>query len=421
MLLTFIAIALVLTFVGLALIAWGLLKKRTGNEDTVRRDANLAALRRQYAELEAEHAEGKVSDDEYAETKGEIERRVLEETEVEEAPRAEGKTGFATICVLAVAVPVAAFSLYELLGSPEAFDPEFLQSQASAPHGMGGHTEADLQESLNLLEERLKANPDNLDGWVMLAKTYASFKNWKDSSRAYEQVNRLAPRNADVLSDWADVMAAAQGDIAGKPEALIKEALEVDPKHWKALALMGTLCFDRKDFKGAVTYWERMRSGTEQGSEEWRQITENIDQARRLGGLPPEDRTLTEAPQAKAEPAMTGPVEITGTVELSAALKDRVKAGDTVFVFARPVTGSKMPVAFIRLQAADLPAAFRLDVMSQMGMGVKTLADVREAVVEARISRTGNFMPSAGDLEGAAGVVKVGSHDVKIVIDKSVP
>lgn len=420
MLLTFIAVALVLTFVGLALVAWGLLKKRTGAEDTVRREANLTLLRRQFSDLEADHAAGRVTDDEYAETKSEIERRVLEETTSEAAVKPEGKKGFASVCVLAVLVPVCAFSLYEYLGAPEAFDPEFLQNQA-ASHAMGGHTEADLEHSLQLLEERLKDNPDNLDGWVMLAKTYASFKNWKASSRAYEQVNRLAPKNADVLADWADVMAAAEGSIAGKPEELIREALAVDPKHWKALALMGTLCFDREDFKGAVTYWERMREGTEQGSEEWRQITENIDQARRLGGLPPESRTLTEAPQAKAEPVFKGPAEIMGTVELAPELKARVKAGDTLFVFARPVKGSKMPVAFVRLTAADLPVAFKLDAMSQMGMGVKTLADVREAVVEARISRSGNFMPSAGDLEGAAGVVKVGAHDVKIVINRAVP
>ena len=420
MLLTFIAVALILTVFGVALLACGLLKKHTGSEDTVRRDANLAILRRQYAELEADHAAGKVTEDEYAETKSEIERRVLEETQTEAVPvKAGKKSSVASVCVLSVLVPVVAFSLYEMLGSPEAFDPEFLRNQEMS-HAMGGHSEADLERSLEQLEERLKANPDNLDGWVMLARTYASFKNWSASSRAYEQVNRLSPGNADVLADWADVTAAAQGGIAGRPEELIQKALAVDPKHWKALALMGTLCFDRKDFKGAVTYWERMREGTEQGSEEWRQITENIDQARHLGGLPPEAPALTEAPK-KVEPAMKEPVEITGTVEISPELKARVKAGDTLFVFARPVSGSKMPVAFIRLQASDLPASFRLDAMSQMGMGVKTLADVREAVVAARISHSGNFMPSTGDLEGVAGVVRVGAHDVKIVIDKAVP
>ena len=136
MLLTFIAVALVLTFVGLALVAWGLLKKRTGAEDTVRREANLTLLRRQFSDLEADHAAGRVTDDEYAETKSEIERRVLEETTSEAAVKPEGKKGFASVCVLAVLVPVCAFSLYEYLGAPEAFDPEFLQNQA-ATHAMG--------------------------------------------------------------------------------------------------------------------------------------------------------------------------------------------------------------------------------------------------------------------------------------------
>ena len=419
MLLIFIGIALVLTFAVVALLAWGLLGRRTAADDSVRRDQNLTLLRRQFAELEADHQAGRIPEDEYEETKGEIERRVLEETQTGDGPRRAGREGLAAVCVLSVLVPVCAFSLYEYLGAPEAFDPEFLQNQA-ATHAMGGHSAADLEQSLQLLEERLKANPDNLDGWVMLAKTYASFKNWKDSSRAYAEVNRLAPHNADVLADWADVMAAAQGGIEGRPEALIKEALSVDPKHWKALALMGTLCFDRKDFQGAVDYWDRMRADVEQGSEEWRQITENIDQARRLGGLPPDNKALTPAAR-KADAAPKGPVEILGTVELAPALKEHVKPGDTLFVFARPVNGSKMPVAFIRLEASTFPVSFRLDALSQMGMGVKTLADVREAVVEARISRSGNFMPNAGDLEGSAGVVKVGADGVKVVIDRAVP
>lgn len=73
--------------------------------------------------------------------------------------------------------------------------------------------------------------------------------------------------------------AAQQGDLEGRPKELIEKALAVDPQHWKALALMGTLCFNKGDYEGAVKYWSRMLAGVEQGSEEWRQIMENIEQA----------------------------------------------------------------------------------------------------------------------------------------------
>lgn len=109
---------------------------------------------------------------------------------------------------------------------------------------------------------------------------------------------------------------------------------------------------------------------------------------------------------------------IKGTVELADKVKDKVRPSDTVFVFARPTQGSKMPVAFMRITVDQLPAKFHLDGTSQMGMGVKTLADVTEVILEARISRSGNFMPSKGDLQGLIkGHVKVGATDVKIVID----
>lgn len=427
MLITFIICALILTAAGLALIVCGLVKKHRADAGKVRAEQNLALLRAQYAELEADYKAGKIPEDEYTETKTEIEHRVIEETaEGEESVRRDGRQGLYAAFVIVVAVPVLAFVGYEYLGSPQALDPVFMQQQQQNMTGMQGHSEADLMDSIKLLEDRLKENPDNADGWMMLAKTYASFKNWKESSRAFAEVNRLVPHNSDVLADWADVLAATTGSIEGKPQELIEEALKIDPMHWKALALMGTLCYDKRDFKGAVTYWERMRSGTEQGSEEWRQITENIEQARRMGGLPAETSALQPAPAGEKAPvkekaAAPGKVFITGTVDVAPAMKGKLTGKETVFVFARSVTGSKMPVAFIRLDAANLPASFRLDGMSQMGMGVKTLADVTEAIVEARVSRSGNFMPGPGDLEGSAGTVKVGAEGVKIVIDRVVP
>ena len=113
---------------------------------------------------------------------------------------------------------------------------------------------------------------------------------------------------------------------------------------------------------------------------------------------------------------------ITGEVDVSPEMKAKIRPEDTVFVYARPIEGSKMPVAFASYKGKDLPIKFRLDSQSQMGMGMKTLADVQEAYVEARVSRSGNFMPASGDLEGAAdGKVAVGTQGVRVVITKQIP
>lgn len=423
MLITFICVAVILVAFALALIVWPLVQKRNHDGESNRRADNLAILRQQFDELEAEYKAGRVPPEEYEETKGEIETRVLEETAAGDEPQLAGgkRTGFYTACALVVLVPVSAFLLYLEIGTPIAMDPDFTRANAQAQAVSGGHTSAELVEQIRLIEDRLKEQPDNLDGWMMLARANASFKNWQKSAEAFEQVARLLPGNADVLADWADVLAAAQqGNLEGRPKALIEDALKIDPKHWKALALMGTLCFDKEDYAGAVQYWSRMLEDVEQGSEEWRQITENIEHARRMGGLPASSSSTMQAVQGSAQPKAAAAARfVSGRVELSPDMAHRTRPDDTVFVFARPITGSKMPVAFMSFKVKELPRDFYLDSASVMGMGMKTLNDVEEVLVGARVSRSGNFMAASGDLEGqVAGKVPVGSKELKIVIDR---
>lgn len=429
MLSIFIAIAIALVVVALVLVVWPLVRGTNDDGLTQRKADNLAILRQQYAELEAEHKAGRVSDDEYEETRSEIETRVLEESKDPDdvVPLKKGRQGVYAAFALVVLIPVTSFLLYLELGSPIAMDPDFTRQQEQMQKMSGQHSAAELTEQVKFLEERLKEHPDNADGWMMLARTSAAVKDWAKSSHAFEQVNRLVPDNADVLADWADVMAASQqGNLEGRPKELIEKALAVDPQHWKALALMGTLCFNKADYEGAVKYWSRMLAGVEQGSEEWRQIMENIEHARRAGGLPPDPSIgsieLKNAPSAQNQPAAAANAVITGEVDVSPEMKAKIRPEDTVFVFARPVEGSKMPVAFTKYQGKDLPVKFRLDAQSQMGMGMKTLADVSEVIVGARVSRTGNFMPASGDLEGEAdSKVAVGTQGVRVVITRQIP
>lgn len=429
MLIAFISLAAAMVLVALVLIVWPLVRKTDVDDDAQRRAANLTLLRQQFAELEADYKAGNIPADEYEETRSEIETRVLEETKGgEDVKRTVGRQGFYAACALVVLVPVSAFLIYLEIGTPIALDPDFTRAQNQAAAVSGQHSDAEVLEQIKIIEDRLKEQPDNVDGWMMLAKANASFKNWKKSSDAFEQVARLIPNNPDVLADWADVMAASQnGSLDGRPKELIQQALKIDPKHWKALALMGTLCFDKEDYKGAVDYWSRMLEDVDQGSEEWRQINENIEQARRMGGLPPGEYASMQALNAQksdgkdAQKSKADAAQrfISGTVEIAKEVAEKAKPNDTVFVFARPITGSKMPVAFMSFKVKDLPREFYLDSSSVMGMGMKTLNDVDEVIMEARVSRSGNFMAAVGDLEGTVeGNVAVGTKNVKIVINR---
>ena len=429
MLLTFICLTAAMVVFAIVMIGLPLLRKRTDDGEAMRREDNLRLLRQQFAELEDEFKAGRVTKEEYDETRAEIETRVLEETALGEsdasAAKPSSRVGFITACALTVIVPVTAYLVYMQIGTPIALDPDFTRAQAQQQAVSGRASDAEVLEQIKLIEDRLKEQPDNLDGWMMLAKAQASFKNWQKSSEAFEQVARLLPGNPDVLADWADIMAAAQGgNLEGRPKELIEQALKIDPKHWKGLALMGTLCFDKGDYAGAVRYWSGMLADVEQGSEEWRQITENIEQARRMGGLPPDPNANLQAIDSKSGKKAAAPEQrfVAGHVSLAPEMAAKARPDDTVFVFARPTAGSKMPVAFMSFKVKELPRDFYLDSSSVMGMGMKTLNDVQEVIVEARVSRSGNFMAGSGDLEGAVeGLVPVGTKDLKIVINKVRP
>lgn len=437
MFIKFVCLSALLTLVVLAALLWPLLRPRKAKSESGSQ-VSLELLRRQFAELEAAYKAGRVPEDEYRETRAELEVRVLDEARHDAAATdtpapATAKLETWTIAgVILVLLPLVGYLLWSQLGTPKALDDSFMAEQtriAQESRSNQGHSPSELSRQIKMLEDHLKDSPDNLDAWIMLSRTQAALKNWKKSSEAFAQVNRLLPNNPDVLADWADVEAAAQGgDLSGKPKELIEQALKIDDKNGKALMLMGTYCFNTRDYAGAVAYWERILPLLEQGSEEWKTIAESIEDARRAGGIvstapagmmlqaPP---TVTAQPNAKEEPSNAF---LEGAVELSDKVKSKLRPGDVLFIYARPVQGSKMPVAFERYPVKDWPVKFHLDDRNTMASGMTTLADTEQVVVEARISHSGNFMPASGDLQGAAAQpVKKGTSGIKVVIDTVLP
>jgi cytochrome c-type biogenesis protein CcmH len=288
----------------------------------------------------------------------------------------------------------------------------------------------------------------------MLARTYYSLKRYNDAVPAFEKATTLIPNDGGLLADYADAVGAAEGGLHGKAQALIVRALAADPTHWKALALAGTAAFERKDYKQAALYWEKTKATVPAGSPFASSIDASIAEARQLGGLGP-TAAPAPAPVAAAAPregaakaaASAAPVPspptsapaaasaatsaasttsaatnatIAGTVSLAPALAAKVTPTDTVFIFARAAEGPKMPLAILRKQVKDLPAAFTLDDSMAMAPNF-ALSKFPSVVVGARVSKSGSAAPQAGDLEGLSPAVKVGVTGLAVVIDRALP
>ncbi|MEY2897347.1 MAG: c-type cytochrome biosis protein CcmI [Pseudomonadota bacterium] len=430
---TFIVIAALMVAVVLVWLGVPLLRGRASGADVNQPAINLAIYRDQFAELEADRARGAVSEAQYAETRAELERRVIEEGSgglAAPAPGA-GKAGLWTAILLAGAVPVLAALMYLQWGEPDAFSPLGRATTAQGEDAHGGLSQAEMVEAVDRLAERLKKEPDNLDGWLTLARSYYSMGRFQDASAAFDHVVSKAPNEADILADYADTLAMAQGrNLSGKPMELVQRALKADPTQWKALAMAGTDAFNRKDYRQAIDYWERLKTTLPPDAPIAQQIQGSINEARSLGGFAVPPPALAAAPKpapspvAPAAPAAgtagTVKATVSGTVDLSPALKAKASPDDAVFVFARPAEGSRMPVALTRAKVRDLPLRFTLDDSMAMSPDM-VLSQQSKVIIGARISKAGVPMPQPGDLEGFSTAVAVGARDVKVAIDKAVP
>jgi len=429
----FIVIATIMVIVGLAWMLLPLLRRRSV-ADIDRAATNLGLLKDQIADLETERKRGSVSDELYAETKAELERRVLEE--VQAAPAASsapaGWHGRVTAAAIVVAVPIVAALMYARLGDPTAFDP-LTQKGTDAAHQL---SPVEVEQMVTKLAERLKNEPDNAGGWSTLARTYYFQRKFPEAAQAFKRLSELVPDDASVLADYADALAMVSGrKIAGESLALVKKALSLDPTQWKALAMAGTEAFDRKDYKTAVDYWERLRTSLPPESPIAQQISGSIAEARELGGLKPSADAKTAvaaAPTAKAgakaeakaetkaETRASAGAQVSGVVTLSPQLTANAKPDDAVFIFARAAEGPRMPLALKKVQVKDLPARFALDDSMAMSPDFK-LSKFPEVVVGARVSKSGSAMPQSGDLEGMSGRVQPGKGEIKVTIDRVLP
>ncbi len=407
----FIATAIVMAAVALAWVLPALLRKR-GSGGVQAREANFAILRDQRAELEGDVAAGTLSADQFKGAREDLERRALEEAR---EPRAEGgalpSRARATAFVLAVTIPLAAGALYMQFGTPGA-----LSSQPDAPAAR--FTPQEVEAMVAKLAARLEQKPDDGNGWALLARSYLVMKRPKEAVAAYERATAILKDNADLLADYADALALLQDrHIDGKSLQMVERALTIDPAQWKALAMAGSAAFERKDYKKAVAYWEKLQSRAEPGSEFAREIAANLEEARQLGGI-----KAVAAPAAKPSSGATSPsaASVEGSVTLNGKFADKAAPTDAVFVFARAAQGPRMPLAVMRMQVKDLPAKFHLDDSLAMSTEMK-LSKFSNIVIGARISKSADATPQSGDLQATVRGAKLGDKNIAIVIDSVVP
>ena len=406
----FVVLALVMVLVVAGALLWVLLRQREVPTSASQAKANASVYKAQILDLDREHESGHISDAEWQQSRDELSVRLLEDTSAVDDPVAKKeKPALWTAVVLAIALPVSAMGMYMWLGEPEALNPLALKSNDKVD-------QQELSKMADNLAKKLEEKPDNLQGWVMLGRTYRTLEKFEASLKAYDRALKLTADD-DLRIERVEVLAMQrQGNFEGEPWDIILDILQKDPQHYAALLMAGSASYAHEKYADALSYWQKARKPLASDNPDVPGLDEAIASVQQKLGITPK---AVAAQTAKPTPSNAA-LSVSGRVILSANLKGKTQPSDAVFIYATPANGERMPLAIFKTTVANLPLSFTLDDSTAMSPERK-LSGAGEVFVKVRVSKSGNAMPQSGDLLGSIGPVKVGAQGLQVEIKDQIP
>ncbi|GMU44105.1 MAG: c-type cytochrome biogenesis protein CcmI [Xanthomonadales bacterium] len=407
----------------LALLLWPLL--RASRSGAVA--AQTALLREQLDALKSAHAAGLVGDADFATRQQALSAAALKliDQPASARPALSGSARVIAVLLL-LGIPIATLLLYEQVGTPNALGFSGPGPAASAPEHAGETTSnaPGLAQAAQTLAEKLRDNPQDGEGWALLARTHRAMEDFASAAQAYERALALLPESADLLVEAAEAkgLSADPRTLRGQPERWVDRALELEPQHQNALFLKGLARAQADDPNTAEATWERLLKLMEPGSEAQQAVLAQLNIVRsRLGKEALAQADATSSASASATPPTDSRSEAAGievSVRIADTLATKVGADDVLYVYARAEQGPPAPLAIQRLSAAAIPVALRLDESMGMVQGL-SLTQFPRVVIGARISKSGNAAPQPGDLEGLSAALDWrAARRVEVVIDR---
>lgn len=331
-------------------------------------------------------------------------------------PLLSGKTlwqpaGLALVFLL----PAAALWMYTGIGTPAALELEPPRQAASAPSEHSPESQ-EMDAMIDGLRSKLTENPEDLDGWMLLARTLKTTQRFPEALAALETAQRIAPEDPRVMVELAEaqIFVSPNGDISEDISALLQRALELDPAQQKALWLLGVAAAQTGDYAFAINYWESLLEQVEPGSAIAKSVQAQINQAKTELGM-----EVEEVPVAAAIEGAWQGVRLTVSADADAA--EMIPTGGVLYVMIRNA-GVAMgpPIGVRRIIDPLLPLDITISDADSM-LKERQISAETEIQLQARISLTGSPSAQPGDWQSTPVVVAMDSNNpVELVIDQQV-
>lgn len=265
-------------------------------------------------------------------------------------------------------------------------------------------TEQDLMDFMLGLRTRLKDEPNDYRGWLLLGRLSLDGNEPEMAREALERAYALAPQKAMVAVPYAQALMMT-GDDAQADE-LLRSAIALDPANIEARSVYAFMALQKEDFKTALLRWREMLPLMEKGSTRYAMVERSIDYAEqqlKQRGMAAPGVPATQSEQAQSQaPAQVLEVKA-GEFPLHVTLAPGIQLPEDahLFVFAVIPNGPPMPIAVKRIPGPQFPLTLSLGDGDAMMEGSK-LAAYPQLQFKARLSRGGNVMNKEGAFEGVS-------------------
>lgn len=422
---TFWIVALLLSLLASAFVLFPMFVSSRATDkgvsgDQARSAVNIDIFKQRLEELEASLAESVITDEVFEQLKVELEQELLSNVEssqesLEETPAAgSGSSSLVLPLVFAAVIPLLAIFFYADWGLSFGSMSDVVVTGELDQVREPGHTEQDMVGVIQRLRESLSRQPENDEGWMLLARSLINMGEYEQSADAFNNLLERYPEDHLLRSYYAESLYMADArQITPRVQQAIDATLALDPESPNVLEMLGMDAYVNGDYASAIEYFERTIAGNVT-PERIKVLQEGIAEARKLLGdsapqLPGPRRDLaTSVPAPQKQPAGKEAKKI---INVLVEIDDNIPVdrNDTVFVYARATQGPPMPLAIERMTVSDLPRMVRLDDTMSMveEMNILTVGQVQ---IVARVSRSGAPQPAPGDYQAVSESLTVDSH-----------